>query len=489
MNLMKRDMGVTRSVAVSGAMIRRTERKWPISYNSVELIAVLADATIILTTSILAGVIYHFQAFGTSGDIIQYSGSAAVVAALFISLMKSRGMYKPTELLILGNQVRAICLLWTGVFLLLAGTVFALKVGSEISRGTSSLFATLGFVALITHRFFCRSLLNKGVINRRFSGRKVILITDQRQSADSDLPHILTSLGFRLERHFMLPPPEQGIRKREEIISRAIACVRGSEIEEIVVGADLRHWPELRGLIAKLRILPFPVNLIPTGAVSEIFKQPVHELGTTVSIEVQRGPLTSFEYAVKRYIDIALAGTGLLALLPLLTMVAIAIKLDSPGPVLFRQRRCGFNGKCFQILKFRTMSVQEDGATITQAGRSDTRFTRLGKWLRRTSIDELPQLLNVLKGDMALVGPRPHAVAHDTEFDKVVRNYAFRHRVKPGLTGWAQVNGYRGPTPTPRDIERRVEHDLWYIDNWSFGLDFVIILQTFVEVVRSRNAY
>jgi lipopolysaccharide/colanic/teichoic acid biosynthesis glycosyltransferase len=135
------------------------------------------------------------------------------------------------------------------------------------------------------------------------------------------------------------------------------------------------------------------------------------------------------------------------------------------------------------------MTVLEDGASVRQAQRSDSRATRLGKFLRRTSIDELPQLINVLEGSMSLVGPRPHAVAHDIEFDKVVRDYAFRHRVKPGLTGWAQVNGCRGSTPTRESIERRVKHDLWYIDNWSFTLDFYIILLTVVEVVRGRNAY
>jgi putative colanic acid biosynthesis UDP-glucose lipid carrier transferase len=245
----------------------------------------------------------------------------------------------------------------------------------------------------------------------------------------------------------------------------------------------------LGGLIAKLRILPFPVNVIPVGTASEIFSQPTHELGNFICVEAQRGPLTPMEYAAKRCVDIVAAGAGLLALLPLLAAVAITIKLDSPGPILFRQRRRGFNGRCFQIYKFRTMSVLEDGPTIAQAQWSDSRVTRLGKWLRRTSIDELPQLLNVLEGSMSLVGPRPHALAHDTQFDKVVRNYAFRQRVKPGLTGWAQVHGCRGPTPTPRDIERRVEHDLWYIDNWSFGLDLAILLQTIIEVMRCRNAY
>jgi len=135
------------------------------------------------------------------------------------------------------------------------------------------------------------------------------------------------------------------------------------------------------------------------------------------------------------------------------------------------------------------MLVMEDGPSIVQATAADCRVTRIGKWLRRTSIDELPQLFNVLDGSMSLVGPRPHAVAHDSEFDKVVWNYAFRQRVKPGLTGWAQVHGCRGPTPTAALIERRVEYDLWYIDNWSLRLDLAILLQTPIEVLRGRNAY
>jgi putative colanic acid biosynthesis UDP-glucose lipid carrier transferase len=135
------------------------------------------------------------------------------------------------------------------------------------------------------------------------------------------------------------------------------------------------------------------------------------------------------------------------------------------------------------------MSTLEDGPTVHQAAQSDSRVTRLGKWLRRTSIDELPQLLNILDGSMSLIGPRPHALAHDDHFDKVVSNYAFRHHVKPGLTGWAQVHGYRGATPNVADIQRRVEYDLWYIDNWSLRLDCLIIIRTFLEIIRSRNAY
>ncbi|TYO60727.1 undecaprenyl-phosphate glucose phosphotransferase, partial [Bradyrhizobium hipponense] len=173
----------------------------------------------------------------------------------------------------------------------------------------------------------------------------------------------------------------------------------------------------------------------------------------------------------------------------LLALAAAAIKLDSSGPVLFKQQRCGFNGRIFSIRKFRTMHVLENGPVIVQATLLDRRVTRVGRWLRRTSFDELPQLLNVLDGSMSLVGPRPHALAQDGEFDRLVRNYALRRRVKPGLTGWAQVHGCRGPTPTAVAIETRVQYDLWYIDNWSLRLDLVILLRTPIEVLRGRNAY
>ena len=158
-------------------------------------------------------------------------------------------------------------------------------------------------------------------------------------------------------------------------------------------------------------------------------------------------------------------------------------------PVIFRQRRKGFNGKEFVMLKFRTMRVQEDGPVVVQATREDPRVTSIGRFLRAASIDELPQLLNVLRGEMSLIGPRPHALAHDSYFEKILEGYAFRHHVKPGLTGWAQCNGSRGATPTVEDIAERVKLDLWYVNNWSLWLDVQILIKTFFEVARKRNAY
>ena len=187
--------------------------------------------------------------------------------------------------------------------------------------------------------------------------------------------------------------------------------------------------------------------------------------------------------------DIVIASVALVILLPVMVLTAIAIKLDGPGPVIFRQRRKGFNGKEFVMLKFRTMSVQEDGATVSQATRNDPRVTPVGRLLRSASIDELPQLVNVLSGDMSLIGPRPHALVHDDQFQKIVSDYAFRHHVKPGLTGWAQCNGSRGATPSVAEIALRIKLDLWYINNWSLLLDFQILVKTFFEVMRKRNAY
>jgi len=192
---------------------------------------------------------------------------------------------------------------------------------------------------------------------------------------------------------------------------------------------------------------------------------------------------------VKRCFDIAFATAALPTLLPLMMVTALLIKLDSRGPILFKQRRDGFNGGTFHIYKFRTMHVLEDGPVARQAMRNDPRVTRLGRWLRRSSIDELPQLFNVLSGEMSLVGPRPHPISLNREYEKLIANYAFRHHIKPGLTGWAQVHGYRGETRQIAQMEQRVKYDLWYINHWSFLLDLRILLRTLVVTLRQDAAY
>jgi Undecaprenyl-phosphate glucose phosphotransferase len=473
---------------LAGHVTAAEERKWPIKYESVEAATICFDVVTIALAGVCASILYPV-AEGARLDLGQALGSAALVSTLFSLLLKLQGLYRPTELLMLRRQIRLIFATWVAVFLLLSGIVFTLKIGSELSRGTTLLFAGLGLVVLTANRTIIKELLTKGLAERRFSGRKIVLIADLEQAYESVLHHRLTAVGFDIAGNFALPPPGTSPKLRKRLITNVIEYIRGSDVEEVVVAADPSRWPELRTLAADLRVLPFPITLVPIGSTSEILHRPRRDLGDTVFLELQRGPLSAAEHAAKRCIDLIGAGLGLAIISPLLAAVAIAIKLDSRGPILFRQHRLGFNGRSFQICKFRTMSVLEDGFSAVQACAADHRVTRIGRWLRRTSIDELPQLLNVLGGSMSLVGPRPHAIAHDDQFDNAVRNYAFRRRVKPGLTGWAQIHGCRGPTPTTDHIERRVEHDLWYIDNWSLKLDLVILLQTPLEVLRGRNAY
>jgi exopolysaccharide biosynthesis polyprenyl glycosylphosphotransferase len=207
------------------------------------------------------------------------------------------------------------------------------------------------------------------------------------------------------------------------------------------------------------------------------------------SLQLTRMPLSRVELIEKRAFDLLFASVALIVLTPVLAAAALLIKLDSPGPVFFLQHRYGFNQKPFRIIKFRTMRTLDDGPVIDQAKRDDPRVTRVGAWLRRWNLDELPQLFNVIKGDMSLVGPRPHALSHDREYERRIARYARRHNVKPGITGWAQIHGLRGETDTDVKMEQRVEHDLYYIDNWWLGLDLQIMIRTVLSPTSYRNAY
>jgi Undecaprenyl-phosphate glucose phosphotransferase len=465
-----------------------TKRKWPISYSSVGVVAMTSDFVCILFCGVATGMLYNLTMFGVRPDILGYLAAPAVVAALFISTMKGRGSYNPVDLLVLKTQFSRVTTTWAGVFLLLSGAAFALKIGSHFSRGGIFSFAVFGLALLLFQRVLYRDILTYGLNAQRFSGRNAVLISDA-PAAENALVDALLRHGFQLNRQFTLPIYRQDPSQLDGTLSEIVAYLRGSNVEEVILSLDSNRWHDLDKLVSGLRVLPLPVSLIPVGATSDILRRPTHLMGDCLRIELQRAPLRASVLRLKRSIDVFGALAGLFLLLPLLIMTAILIKLDSSGPIVFHQRRCGFNGRPFHIFKFRTMSVLEDGPTVCQAEESDSRVTRVGRILRRTSIDELPQLLNVLTGSMSLVGPRPHALTHDDHFDKIVRNYAFRNHVKPGLTGWAQVHGQRGPTPTLADIEKRVELDLWYIENWSLRLDCLIIIRTFFEVIVGRNAY
>ena len=231
--------------------------------------------------------------------------------------------------------------------------------------------------------------------------------------------------------------------------------------------------------------LPVESHIGPAHILHKFEEVKLSKLGPVTSLQLTRRPLTRTEIARKRLFDLVAAAVALIALTPLLIVVAALVWLDSPGPVFFVQRRYGFNLQPFRIIKFRTMRTLDDGPVIQQARQNDPRLTRIGRWLRRWNIDEVPQLFNVLTGDMSLVGPRPHALSHDREYEQRISRYARRHNVRPGM----QIHGYRGETDTEEKMRKRVEYDLYYIDNWSLWLDFKIMVRTVLSRSAYRNAY
>jgi Undecaprenyl-phosphate glucose phosphotransferase len=276
-------------------------------------------------------------------------------------------------------------------------------------------------------------------------------------------------------------------------LDRLVAAARDDRIDEVLVALPWGEEDRLAAVLDRLSPLPLHVRLVPDPIAFQFAHRPVTRLSGVPLIHLFERPISGWSWLLKAAEDRVLASLALLFLGPLMLLIALAIKLDSPGPVFFRQPRRGFNSRLFQVWKFRTMyHDRADLACATQTTRNDPRITRVGAILRKTSLDELPQLLNVLNGDMSLVGPRPHAVATKAAgrlFEEVVREYAARYRVRPGITGWAQVNGWRGETDTVEKIEKRVEYDIHYIENWSIGLDLWILIRTALLVFRDDRAY
>jgi Undecaprenyl-phosphate glucose phosphotransferase len=270
-----------------------------------------------------------------------------------------------------------------------------------------------------------------------------------------------------------------------EMVRQMIDTCRKLVPDDIVILATAVDLARSARLADALSELPVSLHVVPVEAGELLGSARLGELGALMTIQLQRPPLTAFERCLKRGFDVVAAGLGMIVLSPLLLVVSIAVKLDSSGPVLFRQTRNGYNNDTIRVFKFRSMTVTEDGNACTQVTKGDARVTRIGRVIRRTNIDELPQLINVLLGQMSLVGPRPHPIVLNKLFQQQIAPLSRRHNVKPGITGWAQVNGHRGETDTLEKMQLRFECDLYYIDNWSFMLDIKIILMT----LFSRSAY
>ena len=267
------------------------------------------------------------------------------------------------------------------------------------------------------------------------------------------------------------------------------AFVQQQNITTVFIALPMTSNPRIVRIVQELQDTTASVYFVPDLFIFDSVQAKIGNVGSIPVIAVCETPFQGADGVIKRISDLFLASVGLFLFWPLVVVLAIGVKLSSPGPVFFRQRRYGINGKEIRIYKFRSMTVLEDGASVRQATREDPRTTRFGAFLRRTSLDEIPQLFNVLSGEMSIVGPRPHAVAHNEVYRRLIQGYMVRHKVRPGITGWAQVHGLRGETRTLDEMKTRVEYDLDYLRRWSLWLDLRIILRTLQIVFKDKMAY
>ena len=272
-------------------------------------------------------------------------------------------------------------------------------------------------------------------------------------------------------------------------ISTLPAFVKNNQIELIYISLPMASQPRILSLLDDLRDTTASIYFVPDIFVTDLIQGRMDSVSGLPVVAVCETPFTGLNGVIKRSSDVVLSLLILALISPLLLIIAAAIKMSSPGSVIFKQRRYGLDGREIIVYKFRTMTVCEDGAVVNQARKDDPRLTPLGGFLRRMSLDELPQFFNVLQGRMSIVGPRPHAVAHNEMYRKLIKGYMLRHKVKPGITGWAQVNGYRGETETLDKMSGRIDYDLDYLRNWSLRLDLYIIARTVWVVLMRSNAY
>ncbi len=291
--------------------------------------------------------------------------------------------------------------------------------------------------------------------------------------------------GIYAEAHENLPPQ---VRRLHEL-DALHGFVRENDVREVWIVLPMEAGQELREVLYHLRNDLVDIRWIPDVMSIQLLGHRIGEFLGLPAIQLNSLPAAGVRGLAKEAVDRAFALCALVGLSPVMLTVACLVKLTSRGPVLFTQPRLGVDGKVFHVYKFRTMTVHQEHGVVTQATRNDARITRIGGFLRRTSLDELPQFLNVLRGDMSVVGPRPHALEHNELYKDLVQRYMMRHRVKPGITGWAQVNGLRGQTDTLRKMSDRVEHDIYYIQHWTFRMDLIIIARTAVSGWTGRNVY
>jgi len=389
---------------------------------------------------------------------------------------------------------------WAFVFLLFISASFFAKLGGDLSRLWLSGFFVFGLVALIAERLFLRALVRGWAREGRLDRRTIIVGSDQngerlvealkiQDDSDIDILGVFDDRNDSRALESCAGAPKLG--KVDDIIEFA----RRTRVDLVLFALPISAETRILEMLKKLWVLPVDIRLSAHTNKLRFRPRAYSYLGKVPTLDVFEAPITDWDLVMKWLFDHMVGAVILLLASPLMALVALAVKLDSPGPVLFRQKRFGFNNERIDVLKFRSLyHDQADPLAAKVVTKNDSRVTRVGRFIRKTSLDELPQLFNVVfKNNLSLVGPRPHAVLGKLKsqlFDEAVDGYFARHRVKPGITGWAQINGWRGEVDSEEKIQKRVEFDLYYIENWSVLFDLYILLKTPLALMtRNENAY
>lgn len=427
----------------------------------------------------------------------RYLAALALTALATNVIFDLLGLYNLRALSSFIVNMPRVVLGWTSAFATLVVAIFLLKMGADVSRVWLTAWYATGMAALLSTRVAVGWTIRNWAASGRLYQRAAIygvgpVSDDLIAQLENDPDHIVRIVGVFDERDEERAVVATGY-PRLGGIRDLIAFSRTSRLDLVIVALPLTAEDRLAGVSKALSVLPADIKLPAKSTSLRFSPRTYSHVGSVAMIDLYDKPISNWGTVSKWLFDKIVGTVALILLAPVMALVAIAVKLDSRGPVLFRQKRYGFNNELIEVYKFRSMYVDRcDAAAAKLVTKDDPRVTRVGRIIRKTSLDELPQLFNVLLGDLSLVGPRPHAVqakAGAELYDEVVEGYFARHKVKPGITGWAQINGWRGETDTPEKIQKRVEHDLYYIENWSVFLDLYILAKTPWALLNSENAY
>lgn len=412
---------------------------------------------------------------------------------LYAYIGESVALYRSWRVGRFSRMLMLLILVHSACFLLVFSLLFVLKEGATFSRVVLLGWYSSSLLALVSWRISAKHV--KAWRRRRGLSMQTVAIVGLTKSGMQLHQQMLDNieLGFKSIGFYDDRTPERLGQNYKHLlkgsIEQAVEMAQQGKISKLYICLPMLAERRIADIIQRLGDTTVDVLLVPDFLLKNLMHARIGSVGEMDTLSVFESPVYGIKDFYKRTFDILFSTSVLLLISPLLALIALAIKVDSTGPVLFRQNRYGLDGKAIKVLKFRSMRVQEDGAKVVQATKNDPRITRLGAFLRRTSLDELPQFINVLLGDMSVVGPRPHAVAHNEEYRKQVAYYMLRHKVRPGITGWAQVNGWRGETDTLEKMEMRVKYDLEYIRHWSLWFDIRIVLMTLFKGFTGKNAY